>query len=96
MSESAEGLSDAIWQAIGGFIPQDRGELDLFFEALPGMFTRLAGSLEALGATLADREVSDPVLGDLRVMAARCHGLHDLAAGTQVTYVRLTGFWRDR
>jgi hypothetical protein len=96
MSESVEGLSDAIWQAIGGFIPQDRGELGLFFGALPGVFTRLAGSLEALGTTLTGREVSDPVLGDLRVMAARCHGLHDLAAGTQVTYVRGTGFWRDR
>jgi hypothetical protein len=92
MRNPAENLADAIREQLGGFVPQDAGELDLFFENLPQVFSTLG----QLAPHLADRDwISDTTAEQLHQLAGDCTASCQLAVAARESHA--TGpaaFWR--
>jgi hypothetical protein len=92
----AEVLADAVREQLGGFTPENVGELDVFFEDLRPVFSELSEKMDALATNLEEHNwIGRDTADHLHRVANNCMAAAGDADSAQETYA--TGpvrFWR--
>jgi hypothetical protein len=92
----AEALADEIRAKLGGFTPEHIGELDLFFENLPQVFSALSLQMNRFASHAEEHGwISDVTAGQLREIAGSCIAASSIAEAAQESHAAgPAAFWR--
>lgn len=76
-----EAAAEAVQQNIGGFVPENATDLDVFLSSLPTYFSAAAEAFRSVADTLAEQFPVEAVVPDrLREIAATIGGMSDFSA----------------